>query len=807
MKRRAIALLVLSPAWLIAQEDVLPVEVRRAEPAAPPPAAEVRRAEPVNPAEYPPVDVTDGTEAVRAGPTNIEDPARQAFARANAFYGQKMFDLAIPPYREFLASAPRGIDRQAALFRLGESLRSTNRQAEAESAYRQLLSEFNTGDFIGPTAYRLGEMQFAAKNYPAAALSFRISAHHVRDAKLRLAAKFFEGRSLEASGRRTEALAAYREVAEQREDNPYRERALFDLADADARAGLTESAARQFKQLAETAQNPQVRTGSMVKGGLLAIDQRDYNNARQLLQAAAAQQEQAQWRSAARAGLVRLAYESENYEEAAKSAAELLPLLPPEAQPEVLLLAANARRQLGQQAEALALYDKLSAEFPGSVAAKDAAFHRLVSLVAQGDERALGQIEAFLLNSPGDEERAKAELLKAEILFARDQFAEAAPLYEKASTERGTEKYRADAMYKLAWCRLQEKKYDEAIAALTRFVTLYPRHPQIAAAYAQRALAQLQTNEKSGALSDFEAIINRHPTAKEREDAMLQRALLLGNMQRPAEMSAAFERLLAEYPETKSAALANFWIGYTAAENKKYRESLEPLEKARQLDPKKYGERATLRLLLSHYYLKDQTAAGREAKKLGADKTPREVRLWLGQSAVESGDYDTAVEFLAPLAAAEPDDRDLQTALAEAQLRAGRPADARATLEKVLPKMHEQKAKAKTHLLLSEALVALNLGQEAKAQAEEAQRLQPEGRVNAEARLANGRALMVQDRYDDAARAFMAVSLLYDEKDLTPLALLLAEQAYQRAGNTNEAAQARAERERRYPDFQPPVSS
>lgn len=807
MKRRSIALLLLSPVWVWAQEDMFPVEVRRAEPAAPVPAAEVRRAEPVNAGEYPPVDVADGTEAVRAGPTNIEDPSRQAFSRGNAFYGQKMYDLAITPYREFLASAPRGIDRQAALFRLGESLRATDRTAEAESAYRQLLSEFNTGDFIGPAAYRLGEMQFAARNYEAAAASFRISAFHVRDPKLRVAAKFFEGRALEASGRRAEALAAYREVVAQREDNPYRERAMFDLADADARAGLTDSAARQFKLLAETSQNPQVRTGSMVKGGLLAIDQRDYDNARRLLEAAAAQQEQAQWRSAARAGLVRLEYESENYQAAAERAAEFLPVLPLEVQPEVILLAANARRQLGQQAEALALYDKLAAQFPASTAARDAAFHRLVSLVAQGDERALGQIEAFLLSSPGEEERAKAELLKAEILFSRDQFAEAAALYDKAATARGTEKYRADALYKLGWCRLQEKKYDEAIAALTRFITLYPRHPQVAAAFAQRAVAQLQTNEGAGALADFEAIINRHPTAKEREEAMLQRALLLGNLQRPAEMSAAFERLLAEYPETNSAALANFWIGYTAAENKKYRESLEPLDKARQLDAEKYGERATLRLLLSHYYLKDRAAAGREAKKLGTDKTPREVRLWLGQSAAESGDYDTAVEFLAPLAAAEPDDRDLQTSLAEAQLRAGKFAAAQTTLEKLLPKMHEPKAKAKIYLLLSEASAALNLGQKAKEQAEEAQRLQPEGRVNAEARLANGRALLLQQRYEDAARAFMAVALLYDEKDLTPQALLLAEQAYERAGNTAEASQARQERERRYPDFQPPASS
>ena len=788
-----------------AQEE--PVEVRRAEPVSPAaPATEVRRAEAAT-AEFPSVDATDGTEAIRAGPTNIVDPVRQAFAQGNAFYAQKMHDLAVPEYRRFLAASAPGLDRQAALFRLGESLRALDRGGEAAAAYRQLLAEFNTGDFIGPAAYRLGEKEYEAREFEAAAQSFRVAAHHVRDPKLRLASKFFEGRSLDAAGRRIEALSAYREVASQREDNPYRDRAIFDLADADARAGLPDAALRQFRQLAESAQSPVIRLGAMVKAGLLGIDQRDFEAARPLLEAAAAQPEQANWQAAARAGLVRLEYEAENYEAAAARADEFLPQLPSETRPEVLLLAANARRQLGDQARALALYDRLAAEFPASAAAREAGFHRLVSLVAQGDERALAQIEVFLLAAPGDEERAKAELLKAELLFGQDRFAEAAALYEKAAVARGTERYRADALYKLAWCRLQERKYDEAVSVLTRFIMQHPRHPQIAPAYAQRALAQLQTGDQAGALADFESIINRHRGAREREDAMLQRALLLGNMGRTAEMAAAFERLLAEYPESGAAAQAQFWIGYTAAEGKKHREAIGPLEQARELDPAKYGERATLRLLLSHYHLEDRAATAREARRLGADKSPREVRSWLGRAALAGGDHAEAVEFLAPLAAAEPEDRELNLALAEAQVRGGRHGEARELFGRLLPKLHEPKMKAQAHLLYSEALVGLGEGEAAKEQAEEAQRLQPEGRLNAEARLANGRALLAQRRYEDAARAFMAVALLYDEKDLTPRALLFAEQAYTAAGSEAEATQAREERERRYPEFQPPASS
>ena len=807
--KRFFLFLLLAPALLHAQENV---EVRVAEPVTAAPAPEVRRAEPVTPAgaatAMPAVDPTDGTEAIRAAPSNLaDDPARRAFEQANAFYGQKMHDLAVPKYQEFLATAPRSIDRQAAWFRLGECLRAEKRTAEAAAAYRQLLSEFNSGDFLGPAAYRLGEIQFGGRDFDGAAASFRLAAHHVRDAKLRLAAKFFEGRALEAANRKAEALSAYREVAAQKENNPYRERAIFDLAEADARAGLTDSALRQFRGLAETAQNPVIRTSAAVKAGLLAIDQRDFETARPLLEMGAANQELANWRAAAQAGLVRLEYESENYPAAAKLADEILPLLPAEAQPDVLLLAANARRQMGEQARALALYDRLVVDYPGSAAARDAGFHRLVSLVAQQDPRSLAQIEAFLQSSSSEDQRAKAELLKAELLFGQDRFAEAAELYRKASTARGTERYRPDALYKLAWCQLQAKAYDDAVEVLTRFLLQYPRHPLAGSAYAQRAVGQLETGDQVAALADFEAVIDRYRDAKEREDAMTQRALLLGNMQRPAEMAAGFERLLAEYPGTKAGAQAHFWIGYAASDAGQHREAIAPLEKARELDPGKYGERATLRLLLSHYQLQDREATGREAKTLGPEKAPAEVREWLGMTALDAGDYATAAEFLAPLAALDSATPELRMSLAQAQLGAGQKEAARATLDKLLPKVHEPRVKARAHLIMADVLIALRDGAAAKTQAEEAQRLQPEGRLNAEARLANGRALFAQDKFDDAARAFMAVALLYDEKDLTPQALVLAEQAYRRADNTGDADRAREELQRRYPDFKPPVPS
>jgi hypothetical protein len=76
--------LLLAPAFAVAQDFI---EVRPAEPVDAVPVPEVRRAEAVAPAAtaLPGVDATDGTEAIRAAPSNrTDDPARQTYEQANA---------------------------------------------------------------------------------------------------------------------------------------------------------------------------------------------------------------------------------------------------------------------------------------------------------------------------------------------------------------------------------------------------------------------------------------------------------------------------------------------------------------------------------------------------------------------------------------------------------------------------------------------------------------------------------------------------------------------------------------------------
>jgi TolA-binding protein len=79
--------------------------------------------------------------------------------------------------------------------------------------------------------------------------------------------------------------------------------------------------------------------------------------------------------------------------------------------------------------------------------------------------------------------------------------------------------------------------------------------------------------------------------------------------------------------------------------------------------------------------------------------------------------------------------------------------------------------------------------------------LQPEGRVNAEARLLAGDVQVERGKFDEAGKAFMGVALLYDDPAVTPRALEKAAQAYQRAGKTDEADRATRQLREKYPNY------
>lgn len=339
------------------------------------------------------------------------------------------------------------------------------------------------------------------------------------------------------------------------------------------------------------------------------------------------------------------------------------------------------------------------------------------------------------------------------------------------------------------------------------------------------------------AIADYTNIIINYPKTAERERALQQKALLHGQLQDNKHMVETFQQLLNEYPHTSAAAQANFWMGWASFEAKEYSAAIPFLEKARMLDSKEhrdldieqaqpslknargaqekplchttssstkptnagkkshgyFQERATLRLLLAHYYLQHVDASITEAEALPAASVPLGIAQWVGLKAYEQHQFVLAEKWLSLVTRSNQGDlitSELELALAQTLLQEQKFHDAIAPATKALDLSRDPHSRAEATLALAMIQQGLKNYHQADSLVQETLLLQPEGNINMKARLLLGDLLYAQQDDDGAARAYRAIALLTQDKTLAKQALHKAAEAYRRANNMTEANKA-----------------
>jgi len=746
--------------------------------------------------------IVDPAGSIRIAPTTSSDPAAQATAQlavADGFYSRKQPGAAVPEYEKYLIMAAKNAEgRERALYRLGESQRQMGSNAAAEATFLRLISEYPNGQFVPSSSFRLGEFREAQGNYPNAADNFALTAKSATDPAIRAAATYHQALCLQKSGRSNEADPLFQSLlttpkgADKGGDaigNDLRIPILLHLAETAAGGGNKEKALEYYLQILSAEGDGEAFGEAALRAAQLQIDLGKPEEARKLFEKILSAKNTGKWKEIASLGALRLAARSGDDDAVIRYSVAALST-DSDSRPEVLLLRANALRKKGQNGKALEIYDSILREYPGSPAAGQAPFQRLLALHAARNPGLITEIDQYLLTASNPSDRARAELLKAEETLRLGKYTEAALLYHGIHTENLPPSAKPDILYKVAWALLQGGDTANGMTALNHFLETYPDEGRAPAALAQRALLKQQQKDFEGALADFSLLSERYPKSTERELALQQKALLLGQLQRNDEMVAAFAQLLADYPKSTAAAQAHYWIGVTALDAKDFNKAATELSLARSGDQKQFGERAGLRILLCNYYLGNATDAAKEAAALKPTLIPPEVGRWLGQKSLDAGENAKAERFLAPLVkeglpgASDPE---IQAMLATALTAQGKYREAQAPAAICLKMARDPVSRAKALLVAAEIQRSIRNLQEATAMTEEAMLLQPEGPVNAEARLLSGDILASKQDYNAAAKAYITVAVLNDDDLLAKKALTKAAEAYRKAGNATEA--------------------
>jgi TolA-binding protein len=819
MKIRCSPAGLLGLAMLLWAASVAPAqwqpEIRRARAIDEPPVARAVPAE-QPPARTPHDELEDLLSKLPARETEATD--RRQLEYANALFTRKLYDLALPEYQKYLDDYPGRPGRANAYFSLGECYRNLNRVSSARTNFQKVLNDYSDSEFAGPAAYALAEMAFTEKDYAAALPLFHRSAGKSKESAVALSARYFEARCLESTGRKEEAADIYVQVAEAGNPNPYREDARWTAASILASRGRKIDALKQYESLANESQKPALKAESAVRGGMIAleliqadkgkIDKAMTDRATALLQKGRTLPEAGKFRAIAQVGLRRLQYQTGQYAQLLTDYKKEQDRLPEAAQAEVLLLAANSERQLGHSKQAEALYRQIIANYPDREEAKDADYQRLINVYNSDPSALVAAVDEFLATNPTNERADQAKLLKAEALYKQQKYTEAALIYGELRASQLSARLRAEAAYKLGLCQVQAKNVPGVIEAFTYYVQTFPESPEVPAALGQRALAYEQSKNYTAALADLNAMLTKYPKAREREATLQLKALILGQQENTKGMVETFRQLLKEFPKSSVAAQAQYYIGKAAFEAKDYRTALAALNTARQLDKEQYYNLASLRIILCQFYLKDRPALTKEVNSFTANSpnvnVPSEVLEWLGIEYYNEKNFQAAEKYLGALRKIENPGSvkpDFLFYLGDAATKLKNVAEAEDAFAKYLLTAKDPAGKAKVLLALGAVKISAHKPEEAQKIAEQIMALQPEGRVNAEARLLAGEVQLERRNFDDAGKAFKGVALLYDDPAITPRALGKAALAYRQAGKTDEADRLSHELRERYPNY------
>ena len=360
----------------------------------------------------------------------------------------------------------------------------------------------------------MAETAFTEKNYGAALPLFHRAGAKSKEAAIALSARYFEARCLETLDKKDEAAGIYLQVIDAKGPNPYRDDCRLAAASIFLSRGKKLDALKQYDALSNEAQKPALKAEAAVRGGVIGvdlvqaekgkIDKGIIDKAASLLQKGRSAPEAGKFRAIAEVAMLRLQYYSGQYAQLLTDYKKEQQKLPEEARAEVMLLAANAERQLGHAKEAGELYDEIIAKYPSREEAKDAQYQRLINIYNSDPGGLLAAVDEFLKTNPTAERADQAKLLKAEALYKQQNYTEAAPIYGELRVGQLSPKLRAEAAYKLGSCNIQLKNVNGVVEAFTYYVQAFPDTPQAPSAFAQRALAYEQTQNYEAALSGFE---------------------------------------------------------------------------------------------------------------------------------------------------------------------------------------------------------------------------------------------------------------------------------------------------------------
>ena len=729
---------------------------------------------------------------------------------ADGIYLRGFHETAVGEYLALLRDHPDSEHAPAALYRTGECYRQMGNPTGAERFYKRVATEFPQSEQAPKAELRRAEAAIGdGRHEDAAAILNRLLVENPTP-ETAAAASYYLGFSRWKAGDLRGASAAHARLLEEFGSSPYAAYAALDLAAMHAGdKDNDDQMSAWFEKAVETAGTPSAKAEALFRWGDWAYRQKRYQVAADTLQALLVElPEERRARDAMLAAAWSLYYLDRTAE--AMDWAEKLVAGAADAETAAsgTYLRANCLRKMNRDGEALADYEAVAKNYPGTSFAGRAAYEIMVTHFKRGEhEKALAAAPA----RPDAANAADVLWMRAESERALGRTDAARGRYEELVRDDPKSPQAPPALLRLGEMAREAGRMEEASTLFRRVAEEYPKNEAVSEALKASALARLRAGDSKGALADLDALLARKNDAGVQAEALLQKALVLIEMKKTGLAMETLEALLKDDPAGEQAARAHYWRGVVLSGKSDWAAAEQALRSSLAAAPD--AQTASLARLRLAVALQRQDrmdeAADQIVPLLGEPQRVAEnpaLVEWLAHRRFDQEQYDRTLQAASALAenSQEPSWRQIGWYwVGASQSRLGDDRAAAAAYEKAVAEKAETREGAEAQLLL--ASLDLKAGRRDKAAeryAAAAAAASGEDSLDLRVRayFGLGETAEAAGEADKAARHFMSVAVLFDDPEWTPHALFRAGRLFGQVGKKAEQAEAWKELKERYPD-------
>lgn len=751
------------------------------------------------------------------------DPGSDYFVRARQLYDaavqepdkvqkKELFERAIPILEDYLRLYPRHRHSQATNYYLAEAYHNIGMPRQAAMLYDQIIQKYRTGQYVAAAAYRLAYENYNAKRYTRAARLFGLTAQNATKPEDKLRSIYFRAQCYLLLKDQKRALPLLGKVANSPIDSPYKNQAKISQAHILLADKKYAEALPIYEAFITTDQPAELKAETHYHAGVAAAALKQNDKAKQHFQATLKGPD-SPWKSNSHIALLGIYYQERDFDAVLKQLNSSQVELDKEQLGKQGVIVGQVYFQKKDYPEAINFFLDVERSTPGTDAAFEAAYYKLLSLYNIDGERIPKMVDQFIQNYAVGRGTSKyihqALLMKAESLYAEKEFKEAAETYNAINAKYIDDKNRPSMLYKKAWCLAETNNYEGAREAFGVFIKEAPEDKRVYNAYAKRGQANMELGDRVNALRDFDKVIKNAPKSQIAAMALQLSARIQRDAKNYDDVIDRLETLLKDYPDLEASTKANshYWLGSAYFKQDDFKKAIPHLEAAVRMAPKAYGKQTSMLLVLARYTLKDvdglKIALANAEKQELKGQIPLPVYRWLGSQCYKAGDFSEAAKYLekgCEEGVAQKTPAVVWRLLAKSQLRTGDYPKALVSIDNLLTLENEDARKVEALLDKSNILIGLKQLDEAKIAGEDALAMRPGGQPKAGLLLALGNIAYLQSDFMGAAEHYVLVVENFPELEIHKTALNKLIDALTKSGKSKEALDYKKILQQEYPN-------